>query len=151
MAQFGEYRVSRAHIFDTKRIHRLEEEIFPKDAYPLLGIGLLLLLPRSRNYKILAPNGEVAGFVAGSKALFEKVGWIVTLGVAKAHQQRGLGGFLLEYCEQKLKTKSVRLTVRESNFPAISLYEKMGYWQIGIYRRYYGDGENGLVMEKRLK
>jgi ribosomal protein S18 acetylase RimI-like enzyme len=44
----------------------------------------------------------------------------------------------------------MRLTVRLSNEGAISLYEKEGYRSVDIWKKYYNDGEDGLVMEKRL-
>jgi ribosomal-protein-alanine N-acetyltransferase len=45
----------------------------------------------------------------------------------------------------------MKLTVRMSNEPAISLYEKEGYRSVDIWKRYYNDGEDGLVMEKKLE
>jgi ribosomal protein S18 acetylase RimI-like enzyme len=39
--------------------------------------------------------------------------------------------------------------VRESNAPAIALYEKFGYGLVRREARYYNDGETGLLMEKR--
>jgi ribosomal-protein-alanine N-acetyltransferase len=44
----------------------------------------------------------------------------------------------------------MKLTVRISNQPAISLYEHLGYHTSDIWRAYYNDGEDGLVMSKRL-
>lgn len=151
MVDFGEYRISQARVFDASRIHRLEQAIFPQDAYPLLEIGMLLLMPRAHNFKALAPDGTVVGFISGSKSLLSDVAWIVTLGVATEHQRRGLGGFLLEWCEGSMKANRVRLSVRASNNGAIALYEKTGYVTVGHYWRYYNDGEDGLVMEKQFK
>jgi ribosomal protein S18 acetylase RimI-like enzyme len=42
------------------------------------------------------------------------------------------------------------LTVRISNDKAIALYEDEGYRTVDIWKRYYADGEDGLVMEKIL-
>ena len=44
----------------------------------------------------------------------------------------------------------MKLTVRMSNEPAISLYEQEGYRSVDIWKRYYNDGEDGLVMEKEI-
>ena len=44
----------------------------------------------------------------------------------------------------------MKLTVRMSNGPAITLYEREGYRSVDIWKRYYNDGEDGLVMEKTL-
>ena len=42
----------------------------------------------------------------------------------------------------------MKLTVRISNDAAISLYKKEGYRTVDIWKKYYNDGEDGLVMEK---
>jgi ribosomal protein S18 acetylase RimI-like enzyme len=44
----------------------------------------------------------------------------------------------------------MKLTVRMSNQGAIALYEQEGYRSVDIWKKYYNDGEDGLVMEKIL-
>ena len=41
----------------------------------------------------------------------------------------------------------VSLEVRESNLPAITLYRKMGFVEMGKRKRYYENGEDALMME----
>jgi hypothetical protein len=62
----------------------------------------------------------------------------------------GLGGYLLDVCEKRLKRPVVLLTVREGNTPAVRLYQRAGYRTIERKWGYYRDGETGLVMEKRM-
>lgn len=46
---------------------------------------------------------------------------------------------------------SSTLEVRRSNAPAIGLYQKLGYEQVGVRPRYYAsNGEDALVMTKSL-
>jgi ribosomal protein S18 acetylase RimI-like enzyme len=40
--------------------------------------------------------------------------------------------------------------VRLSNEPAVHLYVFSGYQKISIWKKYYQDGEDALVMEKQL-
>ena len=42
------------------------------------------------------------------------------------------------------------LEVRASNAAACRLYSKMGFEEVGIRKGYYSDGEDALLMEKRL-
>ena len=44
----------------------------------------------------------------------------------------------------------LRLSVRQSNVAAIRLYEGLNYREVGLWQRYYEDGEDALVLEKRL-
>ena len=63
---------------------------------------------------------------------------------------RGLGGRLLHACEAGMGMPKVKLSVRESNQAAIEMYQRYGYRQVGMWKRYYKGGENGIVMEKVL-
>jgi ribosomal-protein-alanine N-acetyltransferase len=64
---------------------------------------------------------------------------------------RGIGTALLLAAERLLGQQKIKLTVRRSNTRAIALYERCGYTWTNTFRRYYRDGEDGLVMEKDLK
>jgi ribosomal-protein-alanine N-acetyltransferase len=57
---------------------------------------------------------------------------------------------LLRACEGKLTTPRARLSVRASNQGAVSLYEREGYRTYDIWKGYYADGEDAIVMEKGL-
>ena len=94
---------------------------------------------------------EMVGFVAGDPRPAQKAGWIATIGVDPRYQGRGIGRALLRACEARLKFPRVKLTVRISNEIAISFYEKEGYRTVDIWKKYYNDGEDGLVMEKLLE
>ena len=72
----------------------------------------------------------------------------MTIAVDAAHRRRGLGRRLLLACEERVPTRLIRLTVRASNAAAIALYERCGYREFSVWRRYYRDGEDGIVMEK---
>jgi ribosomal protein S18 acetylase RimI-like enzyme len=41
--------------------------------------------------------------------------------------------------------------VRASNDGAIALYETLRYYQAGVRRGYYQDGEDAVVMTKRIQ
>lgn len=144
------YALRRATLLDLRALHRLERVIFPRDAYPYPDLALLFLVPRIVNLKIVAPDGSLAAFVSASRGLSCERGWIITLGVAPAHQRRGLGTALLAVAEARLKRPYVRLTVRESNAPALQLYQRTGYTIVERCPGYYRDGEAGLIMEKRM-
>ncbi len=144
------YTLRRATLFDMRALHRLEGMIFPLDAYPYFDLTLMFIWPSVINLKIAAPDGSMAGFASCTRGLSRERGWIITLGIAPAHQQRGLGAYLLDVCEKRLKRPVVLLTVREGNTPAVRLYQRAGYQTIERKWGYYRDGETGLVMEKKI-
>ena len=141
--------IQSAGIRDLGALRRLEQVTFEKDAWSLLELIALLTWPDFVRLKAVE-NGEMIGFVAGDPRSSEGVSWIATIAVDPRYQRRGIGRALLRACEEQTKLPRMKLTVRMSNEPAISLYEKEGYRSVDIWKRYYNDGEDGLVMEKRL-
>ncbi|HET9680108.1 MAG TPA: N-acetyltransferase [Gammaproteobacteria bacterium] len=45
---------------------------------------------------------------------------------------------------------SLRLEIRRDNLPALRLYQRMGYQQIGSYADYYADHMDAIRMERTL-
>ncbi len=138
-----------ASLRDLGALRRLEQACFEKDAWPLLDLIAVLTWPDVIKLKAV-DKSEMIGFVAGDPRPSEGATWIATIGVDPRYQRRGIGSALLRACEEKAKLPRMKLTVRISNQGAISLYEKEGYRSVDIWRRYYNDGEDGLVMEKTL-
>ncbi|MBQ0041294.1 MAG: ribosomal protein S18-alanine N-acetyltransferase [Clostridiales bacterium] len=51
---------------------------------------------------------------------------------------------------RELECQTITLEVRESNEPAIKLYEKCGFHRVGMRKNYYSDNENAILMDKEL-
>ncbi len=142
--------IQNANLRDLAALRRLEQACFAKDLWPLLDLIAVLTWPDVIKLKAIEDD-EMIGFAACDPRPAENVSWIATLGVDPRYQRRGIGRALLHACEERTKQPRMRLTVRMSNGPAISLYEKEGYRSVDIWKGYYSDGEDGLVMEKRLR
>ena len=79
---------------------------------------------------------------------------ITNVAVTSSHRRMGIGRCLLEaveeYCMQN-SIRSITLEVRESNTPAIYLYEAMHYENIGIRKNFYEKPtENAIIMVRQL-
>ena len=67
------------------------------------------------------------------------------------HQHQGYGEKLLYHVMDKLdEYSSIFLEVRKSNFPAINLYLKFGFSELGIREKYYNDGEDAIIMKREF-
>ena len=144
-----DYLIEPAAWRDLKALDGLEKSCFGEDAWSLLELLGLLVFPGVVRLKA-AVDGAMVGFIAGDPRRNEKTGWILTLGVLPDRRRHGIAEALLSECEQNMGMPLVKLTVRRGNVPAIHLYEKLGYTQVDIWSRYYHNGEDGLVLEKKL-
>ena len=136
-------------ILDLTSLLRLERACFEKDAWSLFDLIAVLSWPDVIRFKAVE-DGKIIGFVAGDTRPSQGGAWISTIAVDPRCQRRGIGRALLLACESQVKSPNMKLTVRVSNQDAISLYEREGYRTVDIWRKYYSDGEDGLVMEKTL-
>jgi ribosomal protein L9 len=133
---------------DLRAVWELEKLCFPDDAWPWIDVLAALTFPETVRLKALvaaAPGGYRRRPAGG-----EGLGGIATLGVHPGHRRRGIGARLLDRCEIDLGVPRIRLTLRPSNLGARRLYDQAGYQQIDVWRQYYRNGEDGVVMEKLL-
>lgn len=100
-------------------------------------------------YIIAKENNEVVGF-AGISIIFDEA-TLNNIVVKKSCRGRGIGGELLEtlidLCSD-LNAKSFTLEVNVTNTPAIKLYEKFGFKNLGIRKKYYNNSTDAYIMTK---
>jgi ribosomal protein S18 acetylase RimI-like enzyme len=133
---------------DFPGILALERVCFGRDAWPWIDLLAALTFPGTVRLKAVCAE-QMIGFVIGDRRRGRGLAWIASLGVHPTYRRRGVGRRLLEACEQELATARIRLTLRRSNQAALQLYLGEGYSEVGVWARYYRDGEDAVVMEKR--
>lgn len=102
--------------------------------------------------------GEIDSSLAGYCIMSSGAGeaHILNLCVADEYQRRGLGRALLSKVlddAKALGVENVFLEVRPSNFPALSLYEQLGFNQIGTRKDYYparNGREDAVILAKNI-
>ena len=102
---------------------------------------------------VIRKEGKVIGYID-----FWRVGpevHLITIGVHPDFRKRGVGTQLIDFMlgeARKNRVETVSLDVRPSNAAGLKLYEKFGFRQAGIRRRYYQDNdEDALVLSLHLK
>lgn len=96
-------------------------------------------------------DGAPAGFITYSVNI--DTADLQDLFVAENYRRKGAGNALVSAFIEDAFTRGVKklfLEVRESNLPAIKLYEKAGFIFLAERKKYYSDGENALVLVKEL-
>lgn len=103
----------------------------------------------SFKYFIAKYNNEIVGYISFSCVLEIEIEAIV---VKKEFQRLGIGTSLLKFIFDFAKQNNVKnifLEVRNSNTPAINLYNKLGFYKINIRKNYYTDtNEDALILRK---
>ncbi|MCX6055275.1 MAG: GNAT family N-acetyltransferase [Chloroflexi bacterium] len=143
------YILIPARLADLSQLKLIEKVCFPLDAWPLIELIGVLILPGLVKLKAEVDK-KMAGFVGGDAHRGENVGWITTLGVLPQFRRFGIASALLDKCEKEMAMPTVKLTVRKSNIGAQRLYLDRGYQQFEIWKGYYEGGEDGLVLQKEL-
>lgn len=102
------------------------------------------------NYFTYIKDNQAVAFI-NYDIMYERAE-LININVLDNYQNQHIASKLLEYmledCENK-KVKSITLEVKITNEKAIHLYEKYGFKQVSIRKRYY-NGIDGILMEKEL-
>ncbi|MFB3893200.1 MAG: N-acetyltransferase family protein [Phycisphaerae bacterium] len=103
-------------------------------------------------------GGRIAGWGAGLTRLNRQLsianrksvtGRVYALGVLPASQGRGVGRLLMERIIAELRNRGagrIFLEVRADNAPAIALYRKLGFTELGTVKDYYSKGRHAMKM-----
>lgn len=104
---------------------------------------------KNTTYIVAKENNQVVGFAGISTCLDEAT--LNNIVVKKSCRGRGIGGELLEslidLCGD-LHMRTFTLEVDTENAPAIHLYEKFGFKNLGIRKKYYNGSRDAYIMTK---
>ena len=92
-------------------------------------------------------EGRIVGYLICSR--YDTVWHVMNVAVDPDARRMGVATSLLEGLLERIEEPEPRLTleVRQSNAPAIALYQRLGFRSAGLRRRYYQDnGEDALIM-----
>ena len=138
--------------WDVEHVAALERELFAQDPWSAEQLwGELAHVPETRWYAVHEDDAGIDGYV-GLFAVPPE-GDVQTIAVAPRSQGHGLGRELLD----TLVAEAVRrgctqlfLEVRADNEPALMLYAHAGFEPQGRRANYYGQGQDALVLRRRL-
>lgn len=102
-------------------------------------------------YFVAKLENNILGFAGIWKAVDDV--HITDIVVKKSNRQTGIGSKLLEKLIQTAKSQNfnlITLEVNEHNQPAINLYLKYGFKNVGFRKKYYNNKDNAIIMTKEL-
>ena len=135
--------LGEAHV---EGIAQLEKECF---SAPWSEASIRAELENENAHFLVASAGErVLGYIGVHEIVGEA--YVANVAVSKKYRRFGIASAILNEAEKGAKERGcefISLEVRQSNVPAISLYEKRGYTVRGVRKNFYSDPtEDGIIM-----
>ena len=146
------YQLRRADAADVPAIMELERSIFVSDAWS--ERSMLSEVTGQHGYYLVAFDPDDPGTIDGYAGLLAPRGGgegdIQTIAVAPRARRRGLGRALMRALIGEARNRGARevfLEVRADNPGAQTLYQQLGFEEIGVRPKYYQpDGIDAIVM-----
>lgn len=110
-------------------------------------------LENSNSYYIVAKlDNNIVGFGGLWKSIDDI--HITNIVTKKTLRNKGIGKAILNELINQAKNfgyNIITLEVNENNSPAISLYKKFGFEEVGVRKRYYNNTDNAIIMNLNLQ
>ena len=139
-------KMNEAHVASVVAI---EKECFGVDAWSEKSVASELTNQLSL-WLVAVEGDRVAGYV-GSQTVCDETD-MMNVAVTADYRRQGLGEKLVLALVEELKamgSQCLTLEVRDSNTPARTLYEKLGFQQIGLRKNYYRNPkEDAYILRK---
>ena len=98
------------------------------------------------HFAVATVDEKVVGYMG--LQLFSGEGYVTNVAVLPEYRRQGIAKMLIEKQMQN-EMSFITLEVRESNLPAIKLYESCGFENVGIRPKFYSNPtENAIIMTK---
>ena len=139
--------IRKADLNDADEIYAIEKSVF---RHPWSENQIQQELKQEDGKRVYAEiEKKIIGYIM--VRLFKNEAQILNIAIDLSFQHRGYGKKLLDYTLRELGNETdVFLEVRESNLPAIKLYSEFNFEEISVREHYYSDGENAIVMHKKV-
>ena len=146
LSPFSVVEIEHCHLKD---ISKLEEICF---STPWSQNALTEAFMAGTKFFVAQKDNKVLGYV-GISAIIDE-GYVTNIAVFPEYRNMGVATAMLRHLFDFAKKQNlafISLEVRESNFTAISLYEKLGFKTEGKRKNFYtAPTEDALIMTKRF-
>ena len=142
------FKISKMTALDVPQIALLEQQCFSS---PWSEQSLLYTANNESSAYFVAKDGKNVIGYGGVNVVIDE-GYIGNIAVNKEYRHKGVGlsivNALNDYAVEK-NMALITLEVRVSNTPAISLYEKCGFTNVGVRKNFYiWPTEDAIIMTK---
>lgn len=131
---------------DIDEIMKIESVSFPTP-WPKSLFQREIKYPKAY-IKVLKEGSSVLGYIA-TWIIYDEV-HILNIAIHPGHRRKGYAELLINDCINHFNNRDIRLIlleVRVNNIAAIKLYEKLGFKEVLVRKKYYSDtGEDAKIM-----
>lgn len=154
------YSIRKFKETDLAGVVAINQNSLPENYTPGFFLELFKLYPEA--FLVTESEGGVVGYVMSriesgfsemSRLKFTRKGHIISIAVLPEHRRRGVAYWIMNEVMKAMEgynCSEVYLEVRDSNKPAIALYEKLGFNVNRKIPGYYLDGEAACLMCRKL-
>jgi ribosomal-protein-alanine N-acetyltransferase len=136
---------------DVRALERAERLCFT-DPWPAQFFLTEMFAPGRFQRLLVDPGGDVVAYLFAAWQYLDL--HVLKIAVLPEHRRHGHAQRLMAAAEAHALQnagETLTLEVRPSNRSAVALYERLGYGLAGRRTRYYPDGEDAVVMTRRLE
>lgn len=142
------FKIRRMEKFDLDQVMEIEAEAYGEHHWSKDSFCNELENNLSRYYSAVDEDNNLLGYL-GAWFIFEEA-HVTTVAVRNQCKKQGIANALMlnliNACYENM-IKYVTLEVRVSNLPALGLYSKWGFKDVGVRKGYYQDNnEDALIM-----
>ncbi|WP_354641935.1 GNAT family N-acetyltransferase [Kitasatospora camelliae] len=133
---------------DLDQLSRIDNEIFPHDAYPYFVLRQLFDV-HSDGFLVLDSATGLLGYTLLATKPDVKTSWVLGLGVVPGSRGLGHGRRLMTEGLVRLAAEGVgevRLSVEPTNVIALNLYHSLGFGVVEERPGFFGAGNDRLIM-----
>ena len=144
----NEITITTATLDDVSDIANIEKASF---STPWSENAIRESINAGTNFYVARFQNLVVGYMGISKICGE--GYVTNIAVLPEYRRLGTGKKILKHVinVSKDELEFISLEVRVSNTPAILLYEKFGFENVGIRKRFYTHpDEDAMIMTKKF-
>jgi ribosomal protein S18 acetylase RimI-like enzyme len=135
--------------FRTVRLPRRMRATYPRDLEQLVEDW-----QRGEGFFAVELDGQVRGYVDVLADHWQQVGWVPNLAVDRDYRRRKIGTMLVRQALHWAKAQGLPALLVEAttkNYPALCLYQKLGFKFCGFNDHYYPNQDIALFFVQRVR
>lgn len=135
--------------FDVVRLPRKMRTGYPRDVEQLVEDW-----QQGEGFFVAEVDGEVRGYVDVIAQPWQQLAWIVNLAVDRGYRRRKIGTALVRHAGQWTKSQGLQAILCEAttkNYPALCLYQKLGFQFCGFNDHYYTNQDIALFFTLKVR